>query len=166
MKNKTYVYSMSFNTLIYYIFKKKKCFICGNKLIKIKKETYQGLKKRSANSILTTSTCPFYKEYKVDILYRCDNCNKIFKIEELTGEESDLNLRKKSYEEIRLSDEKIEKELIEYKRKSIYFMRIMYTFIFILSFLVLFLKRVLFSFLMIFLVGLIWMLITENTKKH
>lgn len=68
------------NELKYYLFKKKNCPICGNKMTKYTDKTYVG-KVRDYNSIGNSSMQP--DEYRINIYYRCDNCGKLFSLQEL-----------------------------------------------------------------------------------
>ncbi len=138
-KARYYELRLSFKAVIYYFFKKKTCPECGGKLLKSTEKRYCGLKKgRGFTHSLTTFSNPYYEDYQVTILYQCEKCNKSFQLEELaTGKK--MIILKKSDEEIKRSDQRIEKQLKKLNKITPYLLRGIYLLFFLVSIIMFFL---------------------------
>ncbi len=166
-KSKMYVSWMSLKAIFYYLFRKKKCPICFEKLVKIKEEEYLGLKKGSAIiDISTTSNNPYYEEYEVNISYKCNRCNKIFGIEELVNKTKKERIAPNK-EEIKRSDEKIEKRIKKLKKVNKYIVRFVYIiFLLLSSFIFPIVEKEFALFLLIFPFTLILILVFESSIRE
>ncbi|MGE5473703.1 MAG: hypothetical protein ACM3UU_05730 [Ignavibacteriales bacterium] len=75
----SYGIELEFNELIYFLFKRKKCPMCKQKLKRIKSVEQIG------EGLDSVKLGQFYygKKYEVTILYQCDNCKTVCPIAEL-----------------------------------------------------------------------------------
>lgn len=76
-----YEFSFTPKELIYKLFKKKRCPICGEKLCNSNKQNFSGDK--AVNRAKFKMMPDTAKHYEVSIEYYCQNCNIGFSISEL-----------------------------------------------------------------------------------
>ncbi|HEX9061532.1 MAG TPA: hypothetical protein VF941_15235 [Clostridia bacterium] len=69
--------------IIYFFFKKKKCPICGEKMKREKKVKSLG---KEFDGVKVGKSYYYGGHYEVTLLYKCSKCDKLFSIDELSGE--------------------------------------------------------------------------------
>lgn len=70
------------NELWYKLFKKKTCPICGNKMGAFKIKSYKGIGKAGTRGHMYKAKIYQYKQY-----YKCNICDKLYPISELSSME-------------------------------------------------------------------------------
>ncbi len=159
MISKTNSYYISPKGISYLVLKKKKCPLCKAKLVKTKEKKYTGIEKEYLMDNLNTR---YVENYDIKIFYNCDFCNKSYSLEELaTGKINNSNINERTPEEIKKSDEKMQNELVKYKKTRKFIFRLIYSVFFVVAFLSYFAEGSIIPFLMIFPIAIILMVSFE-----
>lgn len=89
MTDKTpFNYTFTPKELTYYLFKKKKCPLCGGIMTKSKKCTIkQGCELQPQHGLKNYMDNEDVRDYK--IFYTCTSCNRTFSLSELAGEKGE-----------------------------------------------------------------------------
>lgn len=77
-----YRIEFTLDELYYKLFKKKKCPSCGNKMESIKIKSYKGIGKAGTRGHIYKAKIYQYKQY-----YKCNICDKLYPISELSSME-------------------------------------------------------------------------------
>lgn len=79
-------YSFSFapKELLYKLFKRKRCRKCKGKLVEIHEKNFSGIEKNTRPGRMHSHYAKEHEVYTVDIFYKCNDCESIYTIEQLS----------------------------------------------------------------------------------